>query len=484
MSFEKGLKRREFLRATGAGAAGAVLAAAAATAAAPPEAGERRRPNVVFLLADQWRAQATGYAGDPNVRTPHLDALAARSVQAVNAVSGCPVCSPYRASLLTGRYPLSHGVFLNDVCLSTEAVSLAGAFGRGGYRTGYIGKWHLDGHGRSAFIPPERRQGFQFWRAAECTHDYNHSHYYGDAAEKRFWEGYDAIAQTEEACRYIGQGRPDPFLLVLAWGPPHNPYETAPERFRRMYRPEEVRLRPNVPEAAAAGARQDLAGYYAHGSALDECVGRVVRTLAETGLEDDTILVFTSDHGDMLGSQGQSRKQRPWDESIRVPLLVRWPAGLGSGGRRVVRPTGAPDLMPTLLGLCGIPVPETVEGTDRSALLAGRGPDGDEAALIGCPSPFGEWARPRGREYRGVRTIRHTYVRALDGPWLLYDNQEDPYQLRNLCNRPEAAAVQADLEARLQERLRATRDEFRPGADYIRQWGYKTDAGGTVPYTS
>jgi len=477
------VNRRAFLRATGAAAAGAALAGCARRGGpVPPE--PPRRPNVVFLLADQWRAQATGYAGDPNARTPHLDRLAARSVNVVHAVAGCPVCAPYRASLLTGRYPLTHGVFLNDVCLSTEAVSLADAFRGAGYRTAYVGKWHLDGHGRSAFIPPARRQGFDFWRAAECTHDYRHSHYYAGADEtKRFWPGYDAFTQTDEACRYVRERAAAPFLLVLSWGPPHNPYETAPEEFRRLYRAEDLALRPNVPQGAAAAARRDLAGYYAHGSALDDCVGRVERTLAEAGLEDDTILVFTSDHGDMLGSQGEWRKQKPWDESIRVPLLVRWPRGLGRDGRRIRSPIDAPDVMPTLLGLCGIAAPRTVEGADRSALLRGAAPEGDDAALLVCPSPFGEWARPAGREYRGLRTARHTYVRTRDGPWLLYDNEADPCQTANLCGRPEAADLQADLDARLRERLRAMGDEFRSGWDYIRQWGYPTDASGTVPYT-
>jgi len=475
------MQRREFLQTTAVAAAAVACPAAFGRAAgAEPSC----QPNVVFVLADQWRAQATGYAGDPNVKTPHLDRLAGQSVNLVNAVSGCPVCSPYRGSLMTGRYPLTHGVFLNDVCLSNEAVSLAQAFNGAGYHTGYVGKWHLDGHGRSSFIPPERRQGWQFWRAAECTHNYNHSHYYGDEPVKQFWPGYDAIAQTGEACRYIRERRDGKFALVLSLGPPHNPYETAPEAYRALYRPDGIVLRPNVPDEAGADARRDLAGYYAHASALDDCVGRIVETLADCGIDDDTVLVFTSDHGDMLGSQGETRKQRPWDESIRVPCLVRYPAGLGREGRALRAPINAPDVMPTLLGLCGIGIPETVEGTDRTKWLRGDSPDEDEAALITCPSPFGEWPRPRGgREYRGVRTMRYTYVRTLDGPWLLYDNDEDPYQLNNLAGRAEHASLQARLDALLNERLEATGDEFRPGAEYVAKWGYPTDRFGTVPYT-
>ncbi len=452
---------------------------------ASTEAAESRpgRPNVVFLLADQWRAQALGYAGDDNARTPCLDRLADQGVVLTTAVSTCPVCCPYRATLITGRYPVTHGVFVNDVCLNHEATSLAQAFGGAGYRTAYIGKWHLDGHGRSSFVPPERRQGFEFWRGCECTHDYNHSLYYADTDEKRYWKGYDAEAQTQEAQAYIRNHRRGPFLLVLSWGPPHNPYETAPERFRRPFKPEEIRLRPNVPPEAQKAARRDLAGYYAHCAALDECTGRIVETLAECGIAENTILVFTSDHGDMLGSHAQVRKQRPWDEAILVPFLIRWPGGLGRTGRKLTAPFGTPDILPTLLGLCGIAVPATVQGEDRSAWLRGRQPDSDRAALICCVTPFGEWTRQHGgREYRGLRTARYTYVRSLEGAWLLYDNQEDPYQQRNLIGQTTSARIQADLDSKLQAELKRLDDAFLPGQDYLNKWGYKTDATGTVRY--
>jgi arylsulfatase A-like enzyme len=484
MANRRDVKRREFLQvAAGTAASSALLPSALASAKAPAE--PARQPNLVFLLADQWRAQATGYTGDPNARTPQIDRLAAQSVDFSNAISGCPVCCPYRGSLLTGRYPLTHGVFLNDVCLSNDAVSIAQAYNRAGYQTGYIGKWHLDGHGRSSFVPPERRQGFQFWRAAECTHDYNRSHFYGDEPVKRFWKGYDAIAQTEEARQYIRRNQAEPFALFVSWGPPHNPYETAPEEYRARFEADKIVLRANVPKESQEAARRDLAGYYAHLAALDDCVGRVVETLAECALEDDTILVFTSDHGDMLGSQGEIRKQRPWDESIRVPFLLRYPGRLGRDGRKRIAPLNTPDIMPTLLGLSGIEVPETVEGTNRRRLITGETPDGDEAALITCPSPFGEWPRARGgREYRGLRTARYTYVRALDGPWLLYDNQRDPYQLENLVGRAEHASLQSELESTLSRRLEETGDAFRPGGEYVAQWGYKTNASGTVPYTN
>ncbi len=245
-------------------------------------------------------------------------------------------------------------------------------------------------------------------------------------------------------------------------------------------------VRPNVPKQLEPRARELLAGYYAHIAALDDCMGDIVGTLKELGIEEDTILVFTSDHGDMLQSHGQMKKQRPWDESIRVPFLVRWPAGLGSKGRRIKMPINAPDIMPTLLGHSGIAIPETVEGDDFSEMLKGGKPEqAERAALICCPSPFGQWKRTDGgREYRGIRTSRYTYVRDLKGPWLLYDNEEDPYQLDNLCDKPAYAGLRRKLDAALSRKLKDINDEFLPGPEYIKRWGYVVDKSGTVRYTN
>jgi arylsulfatase A-like enzyme len=186
----------------------------------------------------------------------------------------------------------------------------------------------------------------------------------------------------------------------------------------------------------------------------------------------------------MLYSHGYRNKQWPYDESIRVPFLLQYPARLGERGVAVDMPINAPDIMPTLLGLSGIPVPETVEGTDFSGALMGATPP-DNAALVACYSPFGQWTTAEGgREYRGIRTCRYTYVCGRTGPWLLYDNQTDPYQLDNLCNKPEYAALQTRMETLLSERLSQTKDEFLPGADSIRKWGYEVDETGTVRYTN
>lgn len=444
------------------------------------------RPNIVFVLVDQWRAQATGYAGDKNAITPNIDRLAGSSVNLKNAVSGMPVCTPFRGSLMTGQYPLTHGLFMNDVMLDTTKTTLAKVFVREGYHTGFIGKWHMDGHGRNTFIPETRRQGFQYWKALECTHNYNHSAYYaGDSKEKLFWEGYDALAQADDASVYIREhaSGKNPFVLFVSMGPPHDPYQTAPEEYRAMYAEREIEVNKNVPAELREKVIQDLKGYYAHMTAIDDGIGRIRQAIKDAGLDDNTIIVFTADHGDLLGAHGSWNKQQPYAESIRVPFLIHYPAAFGRAGKALPTLINSPDIMPTLLGLCGIEIPKSVEGTDFSAVLKGAEKDRVTHTLISCVQPFGQWNRKRGgREYRGIVTERYTYVRDLNGPWLLFDDVNDPFQLDNLVGRPEFSKTQMALDKQLQKALRKRNDDFRPGLEYVKQWDYTVDDSGTVPY--
>ena len=181
------LTRRDFLKSA---AVGTALFAAGCESTLQYLSGEKsskRKPNLVFIFADQWRAQDTGYAGNKEVITPNLDNLASKSVVFTHAVSCCPVCSPYRASLITGQYPLTTGVFLNDIDFKPKGDTIAQVYRQAGYNTAYIGKWHLDGSDRSEFIPMEKRLGFDYWRAVGCVHNYNNSVYYGDTPEKLKW---------------------------------------------------------------------------------------------------------------------------------------------------------------------------------------------------------------------------------------------------------------------------------------------------------
>lgn len=423
--------------------------------------------NLLFIFADQMRGQDMGCAGNTQVRTPELDRLAADGVQFTNAVSTCPVCTPYRASLLTGRYPLSVGMTTNDVRLSVRETSIAHVMRDAGYDTGYIGKWHLDGPYRGGFTPPgPRRQGFDYWAAADCTHDYLHSYYYRDEPEPIWIEGYDADHFTDLTLDFMRARRDRPFCLFLSWGPPHNPYELLPEEYKQ-YDPREIVLRGNVPAADAELARQRYAGYYDHITALDRNVGRLRQGLRDLGIEENTLLVFTSDHGDMLRSHGWDEKQLPYEESIYVPFLAAQPGRLPAG-QVSDAPLNVPDLMPTLLSQLGLPCPATVEGADLSFALRGAPGAGPSSAFCSNPTPF----VPNIPEWRAVRTRTHTYARSLEGPWLLFDNVNDPFQLDNLVGRPEARELQAELDAEVTTWMERTGDEGLTRPEYVERFGY------------
>jgi arylsulfatase A-like enzyme len=450
------------------------------------DAGDMARPNVLLVIADQWRAQACGWSGNGDVLTPHFDGFARTAVEVHRAVSGVPVCTPARASLITGLRPDRHGLFVNDAALDPGLPTFGKQFAAAGYDTAWIGKWHVDGHGRYGVVPPERRQGFAYWRVCECTHDYFHSRYHG-GPEERFWDGYDADAQTADLQAWLHRhDRSRPFLAVLSWGPPHNPYETAPAAWRERYDPARLAVPPTVRDGDAERVRRDLAGYYAHISALDAAFGRLDATLDALGLSEDTIVVVTSDHGDLIGCHGLWEKQGPWDEAIRIPFLIRGP-GLPAGVRNG-QMLDLIDLWPTLAGLAGLPAPAGVQGMDRSLhLRAGTVPP-DDAALYASYHLFGTWSRDgagdplfAAREARGLRTARHTYVEDRDGAWLLYDNEADPWQQRNLVADPAYATLRQDLAAWLRRRLAEAEDDFVSGADLQARWRWPLLPNGNMP---
>ena len=451
------------------------------------KADEKSKPNILIILADQWRASAFGYSGNPDVKTPSIDKLASESANCYRAISGMPVCSPFRATLMTGQRPLTHGVFMNDVQLDTGAVTIAKVMSAAGYQTANIGKWHIDGKGRSSFIPQgNRRQGFQYWKTNECTHNYNHSQYYADTPDTLLWDGYDAFAQTYDAEQYIKKHAQDedPFFLLLSWGPPHAPYQTAPQKYKDMYDPEKLVIRPNVPNNIQKRVRNDLAGYYAHCSALDEMVSNLRQTLKTSGADSNTIILFVSDHGDLLGSHGYYKKQQPYDESIRIPMLYYIPATLGGNAAKLDALINADDIMPTLLGLCNVDIPESVEGIDYSDYLKGGENPGDTLTWISCVQPFGQWSRKRGgKEYRGYRSKQYTYTRDMDGPWQLFDNDKDPYQMRNLVGEDGYVSLVKSFDSLLEQELDETKDQFLSGLEYAKRWNYELDENETVPYS-
>ncbi|MGH2370964.1 MAG: sulfatase-like hydrolase/transferase, partial [Chloroflexota bacterium] len=239
---------------------------------------------------------------------------------------------------------------------------------------------------------------------------------------------------------------------------PHTPLNP-PEAYRARYDPARLALRPNVPPQDEAQAREELAGYYGHISALDVHLGRLLDDLERLGMAARTLVVFTSDHGDLLGSHGLYRKGSPLEESSRVPLLLRWPDGLPAGSRPDVLAASV-DIAPTLLSLCGAPVPPGVQGHDLSPWLRAEGgePGGPDAVYL-----EGRMGTPA--EWRAVRTRRHMLATDARGePAYLFDLDTDPYQMTNLAGATAGAAAQATLLQQLQELAAATGDPLRRSA--------------------
>jgi len=406
------------------------------------------RPNVLFVLTDQMRAHAMGCAGNQQVQTPTIDRFASNAVQFERAYSPDPVCSPTRGSLLTGQYPHRHGVVHNHLRLETDGETLAHCLQDEGYATGYVGKWHLDGTGKPGEVPPgERRQGFEYWRGFNRGHRHLDGHPHFDENGDVDWEtGYQPALQTDMALDFVADyAGVDPFFCFLSWGPPHTPFE-APPRYSELYDPESLRLRPNVPESAdTPQLRRDLAEYYALVSSLDEQLDRLLTGLERHGIADDTIVVFASDHGEMLGSLGRYRKGYPFEESVRVPLLVRYPEQFDARSTDAV--VNLLDLPPTLLDLCDARVPDRMQGRSLRPLLDGSTVDGFDETYIEGQIPFDE-------AWRTLRTERYLIVvdRGLQVTHL-YDTDEDPYQMDNLADDPGAEDVRSALFERLAEQF-------------------------------
>jgi arylsulfatase A-like enzyme len=424
------------------------------------------RPNVLLVFADQMRGMSLGCMGDPDVQTPNLDRLAKEGLLFTNAVANCPVCTPARASLLTGLHPLTHRAVCNDMQVSADFPTLATVLKGEGYATGYVGKWHLDGVPRDKFTPPgPRRLGFDYWRAWNCHHDYFEAKCHGDTEAPVALEGYEPVAQTDLAVRFMREHRDNPFLLCLSWGPPHDPYDQVPEEYRKQYDPEKLTLRPNAQNAD----RERLANYYAAITALDDQLGRLMRALKELRLDENTLVIFTSDHGDMLGSHDRTHKEQPWEECLLVPLVMRWPARLGNA-QVVDTLVGLVDLMPTILGLAGIEVPKGLSGVDLSAPIRGEMGQEPGSVFLQVIVPSNQ-ARANGvKEWRGVRTKRYTYARYQNGDgWVLFDNKTDPYQQKNLFHDKGAVRLRRELECEVQGWLQRTGDEFLPWQEHIRE---------------
>ncbi|MCW5963477.1 MAG: sulfatase [Bryobacterales bacterium] len=443
--------RRSFL---GASATAALMGCA-------PAVQKRRRPNVLFVLPDQLRAQSVGCMGNPEVITPHIDRLAAEGLLFENTLSNTPVCCPARAILMTGQYCHKNGMIANDLRLSEDHDCVANVFQAGGYRTGFVGKWHLDGGPRMpGFVPPgPRRQGFEYWAANQCSHRHFDTQYFRDTEEPIPANGkFESQLWGELGLEFLEATRNDdrPFFLSVFSGPPHDPYR-APEAYERMYDPEKITLRPNWREGEKVAGKKEIASYYAMTTSIDDQLGMLLKGLDDLGLREDTIVLFSSDHGDMLGSQGMPLKRKPWEESIRVPGIVRYPRGVKAGDRETAQ-FSLVDFAPTLLRLCELEPPNAMQGRDFSRRILGQQQELPDSTFFQIFGPFQGGRVVAG--WRGLRTERYMYARYEDRPWVLYDLKEDPFELNNLAEDQAAASIRQDMEARLQSWMQQTGDSW------------------------
>lgn len=444
-------------------------------------------PNLLIVIPDQWRGQALGFLNEDPVVTPNLDALAQQGLVFPQAVVNYPVCSPSRAMLMTGQYPHANGVLGNANSetapfgyeLTRAHRTWSDVLAEQGYSLGYIGKWHLDSphepyvesYNNTAefawneWTPPERRHGFDFWYAYG-TYDRHLRPMYWETDAPRdqaiHVDEWGPEHEADVAIRYLrnegGEYRdPDrPFGLVVAMNPPHMPYDHLPDRYLEPYAGQSHRdllVRANVDLESDAPmaelARNHTKNYFAMMTGVDEQLGRILAALDREGLSDNTIVIFTSDHGNCLGAHGEVSKNNHYEESMRVPFLIRWPGRIPAGQDDLLLST--PDVMPTVLELTGFAdqIPETVEGESRASLfLTGDGPRPTSQLYIWVPPGQPAWGR------RGVRTHRYTLmISKMPGEapaTVLHDNLEDPHQLENI------APAKPDIVNRLVE------DELNP----------------------
>ncbi len=447
-----------------------------------------KKPNLVYVFPDQFRQMSLGLwnnplfknycSGQPDpVYTPNLDQFAQQAYILPNAVSNCPVCSPHRGSLFTGQYPNKSGVPLN--CNSERVISnleqettcLTDVLAQSGYHVGYIGKWHLDLPTPNApdkpgqfvdtrlpawdsYTEPQRRHGIHYWYGYGTFDEHRNPHYYDTHGVRHEPKVWSAEHEADKAIEYLKNtnGERDessPFALFLSMNPPHSPYESLDdcrEEDLALYadKPNEFLLvRDNVDMELnkAESARY----YFANVSGVDKEFGRVVQTLKDIGEWENTVIVFTSDHGETLCSQGiTDAKNVIYEEAFLVPYLMKLP---GQQTPQVVTESlNSPDIFPTILDVLGLTAhcPPRLGGESRAQALTENYPNSAESIgslyirnLDGDKDQDGNVISYFAQS-RGFRTERYTLSLEVDRDYqlteiLLFDNQTDPYQLNNLA---------------------------------------------------
>ncbi|MFN8525233.1 MAG: sulfatase-like hydrolase/transferase [Chloroflexota bacterium] len=414
------------------------------------------KPNVVFFFTDQQRWDSMGLHGNPLDLTPNFDRMARRGMHLPNAFTNQPVCAPTRAMLQTGLYPTTSGIYRNHIPLPTDRKTLAHFFNNAGYKTGYIGKWHL---AERDPVPADQRGGYQHWLAANllefCSDAYSTTMYDNDEQPVSL-PGYRADALGDAAIRFISDNRDDNFFLFLSFLEPHHQNHRddypAPDGYAERYAGKWT-----PPDLATLGgsSAQHLGGYWGMVKRLDEVLGRVLDALKSLGLDENTIVVFTSDHGCHFKTRNSEYKRSCHDASIRVPLAIQgpWFDGMGTVHEMV----SLIDVPPTLLHACSIDEGSDMQG--YSLLLTRNGERGiwpDDVFVQISESQVG----------RCIRTHRWKYSVSAPGvdAWtssgsdryveeFLYDLQADPHELVNLAGMSAYREVADDLRDRLIKRM-------------------------------
>jgi len=452
--------RSRWLKRAGLGLVGAGLLATGLVLLG--SCGDRRdaRPNIVFVLADDHRYDFLGAAGHPWLETPNLDRLATEGVRFAQAFVTTSLCSPSRASFLTGQYAHRHGVVANETTdLGADVPTFPQLLQVAGYRTAFVGKWHMARWARP-------RPGFDRWVAFSRQGDYQRNTLNVDGA----WvlaEGYVTDVLTDYALDFLADSDRRPFLLCLSHKAVHQPFTPAP-RHADLYRDAPVAAVDSLAAAPAASGRQDgtvaidrvamVRDYARTLAALDESLGRILAALEARGILDNTVVIYAGDNGYLFGDRGGLWDKRvAYDPSIRIPLIVRYPPRFPAGTVCDELALNL-DVAPTLLTLAGVPLPAAMQGRDLLALADGTATR--DAFLYEYFADTGQVPTIlalRSRQYKLV-----TYPENRELPDELYDLARDPAERRDLAADPAAAAVLADLRARLA--ARAAETGFRPPA--------------------
>ena len=435
-------------------------------------------PNILVLLSDQLRRQALGIYGDPDARTPHLDAFAQQGVRFDNACSTYPICVPFRFTLMTGEYAHVRKVPGIEYVMSTGERTLADEFNEAGYETIYVGKWHLDGgHGRlgSAVqvnrtrVPRSRQGRWEKWYGFELRNDpFDTCYFEDDDPTPKKIEGYQTDGLFQIGMDYIKDRADDrPFCMVISVEPPHDPF-VAPEDVQSAWEARDIILPENFDVADPVQRETFILNrkrYNAMVENLDANVGKMMGFLKAEGLLEDTIVVFLSDHGELAGAHGLRAKQWPYEESVGIPLMV-WDSRAGERAGTVIKdPTCTEDLFPTLLGLAGITAKNEVPGTNLTPLIHGDvNALGREGVLLEFVAELRERPPFFDEVWRGFRTRDYKYTvkgNNMGGrPWQFFDLKNDPGEMNNLVDDPNYREQVGHHHRLLCERMIETEDHF------------------------